>query len=197
MTAHAMSGAGHDAGDAVAARSNMLIAVRLAILSEAMLFAAFFAAYFVIRSETGGWPPAGQERPELILPGFNTFLLLSSSVTMQWSVRSIGRGNVAGMRRGLWLTLLLGTLFMFIQGYEFATNGFELGDGVFGATFYTLTGFHGAHVLAGLILMAILAGRARKGLITPEGHTALEGTSYYWHFVDVVWVVLFSTVYVL
>jgi cytochrome c oxidase subunit 3 len=179
------------------ARGNMLLGVRLGILSEVMLFGALFAAYFVIRSESGGWPPNGQERPELLLPGLNTLLLLSSSVTMQWAVRSIGRGDVTTMRRALRLTLLLGSIFILVQGYEFATNGFGLDDGVFGSTFYTLTGFHGAHVLAGLGFMAIVATRARRGLISGEHHTAVEAASYYWHFVDVVWVVLFSTLYVL
>ena len=195
-----MSSLGHVyavATDERAARSNMLLGVKLGILSEVMLFAALFAAYFVIRSESGGWPPHGQERPEVILPGLNTLLLLSSSVTMQWAVRAIRGGHVPTMRLGLRLTLLLGSLFILIQAYEFATNGFGLTAGVFGSTFYTLTGFHGAHVLAGLGLIGIVANRARRGLVTTEHDTALEAASYYWHFVDAVWVVLFSTVYVL
>jgi cytochrome c oxidase subunit 3 len=179
------------------ARANMLLGVRLGILSEVMLFGALFAAYFVIRSESGGWPPEGQERPELLLPGLNTLLLLSSSVTMQLAVRAIGRDEVGTMRRWLRATLLLGSVFILVQGYEFATNGFGLDAGVFGSTFYTLTGFHGAHVLAGLGFMAIVATRARRGLISGERHTAVEAASYYWHFVDAVWVVLFSTLYVL
>ena len=194
MTAHATASS-HE--DDAAARSNMLLGVKLGILSEVMLFGALFAAYFVIRSESGGWPPAGQERPELILPGLNTLLLVSSSVTLQWAVRAIGRGQLATMRLGLRVTLLLGSVFILIQGYEFATNGFGLDAGVFGSTFYTLTGFHGAHVLAGLGFMSIVAIRARRGLISAEHHTSVEAASYYWHFVDVVWVVLFSTLYVL
>jgi cytochrome c oxidase subunit III len=183
--------------DETAARSNMLLGVKLGILSEVMLFGALFAAYFVIRSESGGWPPHGQERPELILPGLNTLLLISSSVTMQWAVRAIRHGRVPTMRLGLRLTLLLGSIFIVIQAYEFATNGFGLDAGVFGSTFYTLTGFHGAHVLAGLGLIGVVATRARRGLVSAEHRTALEAASYYWHFVDAVWVVLFSSVYVL
>jgi cytochrome c oxidase subunit 3 len=205
MTAHAGTRDPHDHSDHMGfgeqdphqARSNMLLGVRLGILSEVILFGALFAAYFVIRSESGGWPPSGQERPELLLPGLNTLLLLSSSVTMQLAVRAIGRGEVAPMRRWLRVTLLLGSVFILVQGYEFATNGFGLDDGVFGSTFYTLTGFHGAHVLAGLGFMAIVATRARRGHISGEHHTAVEAASYYWHFVDAVWVVLFSTLYVL
>jgi len=184
--------------DATAARGNMLLGVKLGILSEVMLFGALFAAYFVVRAESPGWPPvAGLERPELLLPGLNTLLLVSSSVTMQWAVRSARGGDRSRILRWLGLTLLLGGIFMVIQGYEFATNGFGLDAGIFGSTFYILTGFHGAHVLAGLGLMAIVANRARRGLISAEHHTAVEATSYYWHFVDAVWLFLFSTLYVL
>jgi cytochrome c oxidase subunit III len=195
MTSHEM--AGSHGGDAAAARSNMLLGVRLGILSEVMLFGALFAAYFVIRSDSAGWPPSGQERPELLLPGLNTLLLVSSSFTMQWAVRAIGRGQLPTMRLALRLTMLLGTIFILVQGYEFANNGFGLDAGVFGSTFYTLTGFHGAHVLAGLGVMAIVAARARHGRVSAEHHTIVEAASYYWHFVDIVWLFLFSTLYVL
>jgi cytochrome c oxidase subunit 3 len=184
--------------DAAAARGNMLLGVKLGILSEVMLFGALFAAYFVIRGESRGWPPvAGLERPELLLPGLNTLLLVSSSGTMQWAVRAARGGDRSQIVRWLGLTLLLGGVFIVVQGYEFATNGFGLDAGVFGSTFYILTGFHGAHVLAGLGLIAIVTNRARRGLVSAERHTAVEATSYYWHFVDAVWLFLFSTFYVL
>jgi cytochrome c oxidase subunit III len=175
----------------------MLLGVKLAILSEVTLFGALFAVYFVIRSESLGWPPAGLDRPELLLPGLNTLLLVSSSVTMQFAVRSARSGDRSRILRWLGLTLLLGGIFIVIQGYEFATNGFGLANGIFGSTFYILTGFHGAHVLAGLALIGIVANRARLGLVSAEHHTAVEATSYYWHFVDVVWIFLFSTLYAL
>jgi cytochrome c oxidase subunit 3 len=200
MTEHAATGhgaLGHAEEDPTRARRNMLLGVQLGILSEVMLFGALFAAYFVVRSDSPSWPPTGDlERPELLLPGLNTLLLVSSSVTMQLAVWSAARGDGRQLR---WMgaTLLLGGVFLVIQGYEFVTNGFGLSDGVFGSTFYTLTGFHGAHVLAGLVLIGIVANRARRGFITPERHTAVEAVSYYWHFVDVVWLFLFSTLYVL
>ncbi len=175
----------------------MLLGVKLAILSEITLFGALFATYFVIRSESPGWPPAGLDRPDLLLPGLNTLLLVSSSVTMQWAVRSARGGDRSRILRWLGLTLLLGGIFIVIQGYEFATNGFGLNNGIFGSTFYILTGFHGAHVLAGLGFIGIVANRARRGLVSAEHHTAVEATSYYWHFVDVVWLFLFSVLYAL
>jgi cytochrome c oxidase subunit III len=196
VSAHLATGSHSE--DANAARSNLLLGVKLGILSEVMLFGALFAAYFVVRAESPGWPPvSGLERPESLLPGFNTLLLVSSSGTMQWAVRSARRGDLSHILRWLGLTLLLGGMFIVIQGYEFATNGFGLDAGIFGSTFYILTGFHGAHVLAGLGLIAIVANRARRGLISAEHHTAVEATSYYWHFVDAVWLFLFSTLYVL
>ena len=201
MTAHTLAAGdpqgGHDAQ--AAARNNMLFGVRLGIASEVMLFGALFAAYFVIRADSGTWPPEhfGGERPEILLPGINTLMLVSSSVTMQLGVMAAARGDRRRLLRWLAITLLLGVGFLAIQGYEYANNGFGLKDGVFGSTFYTLTGFHGAHVLAGLVLIAIVANRARLGLIGPDRHTAIEAASYYWHFVDVVWLFLFSTVYVL
>jgi len=156
----------------------MLLGVKLGILSEVMLFGALFAAYFVIRGESPEWPPvAGLERPELLLPGLNTLLLVSSSGTMQLAVRAARGGDRSHILRWLGLTLLLGGIFIVVQGYEFATNGFGLDAGVFGSTFYILTGFHGAHVLAGLGLMAIVANRARLGLVSAEHHTAVEATS--------------------
>jgi cytochrome c oxidase subunit 3 len=181
------------------ASRNMLLGVRLGIASEVMLFGALFAAYFVIRADSGTWPPEGYglERPEILLPGINTLLLVTSSVTMQLGVRAAVRGMQRLVLRWLTITILLGIGFLSIQGYEYANNGFGLRDGVFGSTFYTLTGFHGAHVLIGLILIAIVANRARHGLVTAERHTAVEAASYYWHFVDVVWLFLFSTLYVL
>ena len=184
--------------DAAAARSNMLLAVKLGILSEVMLFGALFAAYFVIRSESPGWPPvAGLERPALLLPGLNMLLLVASSGTMQWTVRSARSGDQSRIARWIRLTLLLGAIFIIIQGYEFATSGFGLDAGTFGSTFYVLTGFHAAHVLAGLGLMAIVARRARRGLVSAKHHTVVEATSYYWYFVVAAGVFLFSTLYVL
>ena len=184
--------------DAAAARSNMLLAVKLGILSEVMLFGALFAAYFVIRSESPGWPPvAGLERPALLLPGLNMLLLVASSGTMQWTVRSARSGDQSRIARWIRLTLLLGAIFIIIQGYEFATSGFGLDAGTFGSTFYVLTGFHAAHVLAGLGLMAIVVRRTRRGLVSAEHHTIVEATNYYWLFVVAAGVFLFLTLYVL
>src|SRR5258706_13658195 len=157
----------------------MLLAVKLAILSEVMLFGALVAAYFVIRGESPGWPPPGRlERPELVLPGLNTLLLVSSSVTIQLAVRAARAGNRSRILRWLALTLLLGGIFIVLQAYEFSTHGFGLDAGPFGSTFYILTGFHGEHAVAGAILIAILAHRTPLGLVSGEHHTARQGNTY-------------------
>ncbi len=171
---------------------NLKIGVLLFIGSEAMLFVSFFAAYFFLRGSAATWPPTPElQRPELPLVALNTAILVTSSVTLQ---RALAGGRT--WRRWLAATLALGATFLLIQGYEFSRNAFSIADGVFGSTFYTLTGFHGAHVAAGLLLLGAMLRRARRNLVTHDA-AALEAASYYWHFVDVVWLVLFTTVYVL
>ena len=92
---------------------------------------------------------------------------------------------------------MLGIVFLIGQGYDYATLGFGLSDGVFGTTFYTLTGFHGAHVFGGVIMLSVILYRGLAGQFSSRHHDAVEGTSLYWHFVDVVWIALFSTLYIL
>lgn len=190
MSAHARA-AGHAPAPAAggsAARLGML----LFIVTEAMLFASFFAAYFYLRAGSAGWPPVpGQSRPELWLVTSNTLVLLASSVTLQ-------RAHTGGVRWRRWLalTIALGAVFLAVQLYEFSRNTFSIADGVFGGTFYTLTGLHGAHVAAGLLLLGSIARRAARGLTDPSS-ASFAAVSYYWHFVDVVWLLLFATVYVL
>lgn len=189
---------GLDAEARAAERWRLLLGVRLFILSEVMLFGALFAAYFILRAEAPSWPPlASLRRPELGLVAANTFILLSSSGTIQWAVGRARADDRRGLVRGLLVTLGLGATFLFVQAYEFTRNGFGLADGVFGSTFYTLTGFHGAHVFGGLVAIAIVLNRARLGLIDRAHDTAVEAVSYYWHFVDAVWLTLFVSLYVL
>lgn len=181
-----------------AERWRLLLGVRLFILSEVMLFGALFAAYFVLRAEAPSWPPLSTiHRPELGLIAANTLILLSSSGTIAWAVGRAWADDRRGVLRGLAVTLGLGAIFLVIQAWEFTHNGFGLADGIFGSTFYTLTGFHGAHVLAGLVGIAVVLNRARLGLVDREHGTPAEAVSYYWHFVDAVWLTLFLTLYVL
>lgn len=176
-----------------------LLGVGLFILTEAVLFATLFAAYFAIRHHhSGPWaPPAGEQMEVTPLPLALTVVLLTSSATLQWAAASIRRGDRQGLVAGLALTALLGGLFLLGQGREFATLGFTPQSGIYGATFYILTGFHGAHVLGGVVFLLVLLARSLLGQFSPSHHTAVEAGSLYWHFVDAVWLGLFTILYLL
>lgn len=172
--------------------------VLLFIVSEITLFGALFATYFVLRGASAAWPPTPDlRRPELPLVAFNTLVLVSSSVTLQRAIGALRRGEPDQVRRLLATTIALGAVFLLIQGFEFSRNAFAISDGVFGSTFYTLTGFHAAHVSAGVLALGALLRRAHLGLLGPANEGAAEAVSYYWHFVDLVWLLLFTSVYVL
>ena len=200
----AVAGLSHDARGGI---SNPILGMLLFICSEVMFFSGLFAAYFTVRAAAPVWPP--------IVPGdkalteaYNlhaepwfaaglTLVLIVSSFTCQFAVWSIRRGDRTGFVRNIAVTLVLGIVFLIGQVYDYATLGFGIADGTFGTTFYTLTGFHGAHVFGGAIMLSVLLYRGLAGQFTSRHHDAVEATSLYWHFVDVVWIALFSTLYVL
>ena len=200
----AVAGLSHDARGGI---SNPILGMLLFICSEVMFFSGLFAAYFAVRAAAPVWPP--------IVPGdkalteaYNlhaepwfaaglTLILILSSFTCQFAVWSIRRGDRTGFVRNIAVTLVLGIVFLIGQVYDYATLGFGIADGTFGTTFYTLTGFHGAHVFGGAIMLSVLLYRGLAGQFTSRHHDAVEATSLYWHFVDVVWIALFSTLYVL
>ncbi len=177
-----------------------LVGMLLFIASEVMFFGGLFASYFNARAiHIGPWaPPAPADRLEILpiaLP--ITIILVASSFTMQFGVWAIRRGDQRAMRNWTLLTLALGVTFLIGQIYDYTTLGFGISDGAFGTVFYTLTGFHGAHVFGGAVGLTILAARASQGQFSKQNHVAVEAISFYWHFVDVVWIALFSTLYFL
>ena len=174
-----------------------LLGMVLFIASEVMFFGGLFAAYFHIRADATEWPPPGLEHLHATLPGIFTAVLVLSSVTMQMGVFAIRRGDVAALVRWVSVTLALGVIFLCGQMYDYSTLDFTIRDGVYGSTFFTMTGFHGAHVFGGAVYLFIVLIRAKTGQFTREHHAAVEGASMYWHFVDVVWLALFSTLYLL
>jgi cytochrome c oxidase subunit 3 len=165
-----------------------------------MLFGAFFASYFFLRvvANEGPWPPESFELP-VAVAFTNTLILVSSSFTMHWALESIKSGNRRGLQLGLVTTFLLGATFLFIQMNEYIHIGFSARDGAFGSIFYGLTGLHGAHVFVGLMLLTFANIRAWKGHFGPEAkdHLGVEVPGIYWHFVDVMWIVVFASVYIL
>jgi cytochrome c oxidase subunit 3 len=172
-------------------------AVILFISSEAFFFGALFTTYFYLRARVPEWEPVFGHKPGWEgLPLINTVILLASSVTMQFAVNAIKKGDRVGLRNWLIPTIVLGAIFLIGQGYEYTRLGFLPRDGIFAGVFFTLTGFHGAHVTGGVIMNSLVLFRTLKGHFTARRHLAVEAASIYWHFVDVVWIGLFVTIYI-
>jgi cytochrome c oxidase subunit 3 len=174
-----------------------LLGMLLFIISEVMVFGAFFTAYFFIRVAQGDpWPAPGTHLP-VDVAGVNTAILMSSSFTLHWAQTSIKKGNRFGLKAGMLMTFLLGCAFLFIQINEYANIGFAPQDQAQATIFYSLTGLHGAHVFIGLTLLLIVTIRAFRGHYTHEEHRGVEVPGIYWHFVDIMWIVVYTTVYVI
>jgi cytochrome c oxidase subunit III len=174
-----------------------LLGMLLFVISEVMVFGAFFTAYFFIRIAQGqSWPAPGTQLPELVA-GVNTAILVSSSFTLHWAQESIKKGNRFGLKAGILLTFLLGCTFLFVQINEYANIGFAPQDHAQQTIFYSLTGLHGAHVFIGLLLLLSVTIRSFRGHYSPESHRGVEVPGIYWHFVDIMWIIVYTTVYVL
>jgi cytochrome c oxidase subunit III len=192
------------------------------IFSEVMFFFGFFGALFYVRNvsldwiEAGNyfqgfvasWPTAGPSWPvgevskaiELLdpwhLPAINTLLLLASGATLTWAHWGLMKDNRKQTIIGLALTIALGVAFLFLQVQEYSEATFTMaGSGIYGSTFYMLTGFHGLHVTMGAIMLSIILFRVLKGHFNSHDHFGFEAVAWYWHFVDVVWLLLFIFVY--
>jgi cytochrome c oxidase subunit 3 len=174
-----------------------LLGMLLFIISEVMIFGAFFTAYFFIRVvQSQPWPAEEMELP-VAIAGVNTAILLSSSLTMHWALTSAKNDNRFGLKAGILTTFLLGATFLFIQINEYVHVGFAPSDHAQGSIFYGLTGLHGAHVFVGLTLLAMVTIRSFRGHFTPAEHRGVEVPGIYWHFVDVMWIIVYSTIYIL
>jgi cytochrome c oxidase subunit III len=182
----------------------------LFIASEVMFFVAWFWAYFdgffrvddieqfARVAATGGvWPPVGIEvfNP-WHLPLFNTLVLLTSGTTVTWAHHALLNDDRQGLKWGLVLTILLGVLFTTVQIIEYSSAGFSFSGNIYGATFFMATGFHGFHVFVGTIFLIVCLVRMLQGQFTPKQHLGFEFAAWYWHFVDVVWLFLFASIYV-
>ncbi len=188
----------------------------LFIASEVMFFVAWFWAFFnaalfpapievvdgatqVISDATvaATWPPKGLEVLDPFgFPLLNTMILLCSGTTVTWAHHALIHGDRDGLKKGLWCTILLGLLFSAIQAYEYVHAPFAFKGNIYGATFFMATGFHGFHVIVGTIFLTVCLIRAYKGDFTPKQHFGFEAAAWYWHFVDVVWLFLFVSIYV-
>jgi cytochrome c oxidase subunit 3 len=192
----------HHHGPPLANRSSRvepaLLGMLLFIISEIMVFGAFFTAYFFIRVVAEGhtWFPVDGKDLPVAVAGVNTAILVSSSLTLHWAQTSIKNGNRFGLQAGMTATFLLGLTFLFIQINEYVHIGFAAQDNAQATVFFSLTGLHGAHVTIGLLLLGMVTVRAFKGHFSAEHHMGLEIPGIYWHFVDVMWIVVYTSVYI-
>jgi len=173
--------------------------VLLFLASETAVFGALFAHHYYARFHAAQWPPQGAPKLETHLPAIATLILMFSSATMQWAHAALLQGK---RRAASWLVLLtiaLGVVFLGFQGYDWGFlkvyDKFTQTSGTFGTTFYSMTGFHGLHVTVGLIFLMLVWIRLRLGHFDPQRHFSFVAASWYWHFVDVVWIFLFFTIY--
>lgn len=196
-------------------RHGLRFGMALFILSEIMFFFVFFWSFFkssldpVLLFEgahlfdipesvkEGVWPPEGVVTfNPWDLPFINTLILLLSGTTVTWAHYALLHNDRANLVKALWLTVILGICFTILQAYEYHHAAFGFKDGIYSSNFYMATGFHGVHVIIGTIFLAVCLVRAKKGHFSPEGHLGFEFAAWYWHFVDVVWLFLFASVYV-
>lgn len=177
----------------------------LFIASEVMFFVGWFWAFFDFslfpsdaKAIGGVWPPVEIEAvlDAYDLPLLNTLILLCSGTTLTWAHHCLIHGDRAGLKKGLWATIILGVLFTALQAFEYAHAPFAFGKNTYGSAFYMATGFHGFHVIVGTIFLIVCLKRTYNGDFTPRQHFGFEAAAWYWHFVDVVWLFLFAAIYV-
>lgn len=187
--------------------TNSMLGFILFLASEVMFFGGLFAAYFIARADAPAWPPPLTPEQiaegvklelEVVLPAISTGILVVSSITMQYAVWQIQKGNQGGMLWGLFISLALGVVFLAAQLYDYTQLHFLADDTIYGTTFYTLTGFHGAHVIGGLVFIFAQWLRGLLGHFDAKRNTAIEAATLYWHFVGFVWLlVIFPLVFFL
>lgn len=166
------------------------------LLSESIIFISFFTGYIVYKTTTSNWYPPGVTGLETREPLINTFVLVSSSFVIYVAERYLHDKKLWVFRLFLLATMAMGSYFLFGQAVEWRSLPFTYQSGLFGGTFFLLTGFHGLHVLTGVLLQALMLGRSFIPGNYENGYFGVEATSLFWHFVDVIWIVLYVLIYV-
>jgi cytochrome c oxidase subunit III len=172
----------------------LVFGMALFLASEAMFFGALLSAYYFLRSETATWPPPGL-RIDAVEPAIATLVLLASSGSAALAERAATNADPRRLRSWIAATLALGAVFVASQARTWLTDGFGIRSRAYGTIVYAMTGFHVMHVTAGLAVFLTVLAPASRAAARGERSPALIAATYYWHFVDVVWVVLFSTIY--
>ncbi len=174
-----------------------LLGLMTFLASESLMFGGLFATYLMFMVTKTSWPPEGTE-VELFLPTINTIILVSSSFVIHFGTKAIKENDEAGLKQWFWVTAAMGAVFLGGQVYEYATLGYGLTTNLFANCFYLMTGFHGLHVLIGILLILGVIWRARhQGHYSASAHVGVEMAEIYWHFVDIIWIILFSLIYIL
>ena len=166
------------------------------LLSESFIFLSFFAGYISYKTTAPNWLPPGIEGLEVREPTINTVVLVSSSLVIYIAEKFLHRENLWGFRLFWLITMVMGSYFIYGQAVEWQGLEFGFTSGLFGGTFYLLTGFHGLHVLTGILLQGIMLIRSFVPGNYEKGQFGVEATSLFWHFVDVIWIILFILIYV-
>ena len=175
-----------------------MFGIFLFLLSDSITFLGFFAAFLIYRSIMPVWPPEGTPELELLVPIINTAILVTSSFVMHKGQDAIKENDIAGLQRWFGITALMGIAFLFGQGYEYFHAEFGLTTNLFTSCFFAVTGFHGLHVATGILLILSVLWRSREeGKYSSTSHFGVEAAEIYWHFVDVIWLVLFVLVYLI
>jgi heme/copper-type cytochrome/quinol oxidase subunit 3 len=169
----------------------------LFLASEVMLFGSLFAAYFFLLAITPVWPPEGVEL-DMISPSLATVILTASSFTLLLGLRALDRGTLGRYRAMVLWTFALGAAFLGIKAYELSTAPFGVGSHAYGSLWFTMLTFHALHLSAGMVLLLVMLSRAAPPAATdrPTGHQTAQAIGYYWHFVDVVWLAIFVTLFI-
>ncbi len=198
------TGGGDEPDDDLSPRRPLLDNLRLAVLffigAESMFFAALISGLFVLRLGQPLWPPPFQPRLPVEVTALNTLVLLGSSAAMMSAGRALAAGDARGLVRRLGVTAGLGAVFLLVQGYEWVQLigfGLTMSSGIYGTTFYTLIGTHGAHVFGALVWLSIVLGLAARGRFTEGRGAGLKACAIYWHFVVGLWPILYVAVYLL
>ena len=175
-----------------------MIGLYIFLVSDSMTFIGFFAALLIYRAIMPVWPPEGTPELELLIPIINTSILVASSFVMHRGQTAVKNNDVKGLQVWFGITAAMGALFLAGQAYEYFHAEFGLTTNLFASCFYVLTGFHGLHVLTGVLLILSVLWRSREsGHYSSNSHFGVEAAEIYWHFVDVIWLVLFVLVYLI
>ncbi len=175
---------------------NRMFGFIIFLLSESVVFLGFFIGYYIYKTSATDWLPAGVSGLEVREPAINTVILVSSSFVIYFAERCLRRQNLWGFRLFWLTTMLMGSYFLYGQIVEWQGLKFGFTSGVFGGTFYLLTGFHGLHVFTGVLLQTLMLIRSFMPGNYDGGEFGVEATSLFWHFVDVIWIILFVLLYI-